>query len=310
MAPIQVGDIYLIDFENRGWTVGDGSQDPGNGLVSSQSTPIDLVIPSEYDSKPVLVIGPRAFYSILLNSISLPDSIIQIDSSSIDGCYLKLPEFKLPTQLQSIGYYAFSTNYIQKFVIGPNVVYIEEGVFGDNPTLEEIEVSSENKNFCCLKGCLYDINLTTLYCIPPLVKNFQFPVTVQTLITRSVSLSNTVLWLPTSVKCIQASAFFRTPNLKQIHILGNLNNISANIFFSIPQITIFYHGQTIVSQNDVVNLTKTTAKAFVCKQYEGTNFSNIPTTIYGSCYQMYIHQTKNIPHFLSSKLFITFILFC
>ena len=189
-------------------------------------------------------------------------------------------------------------------------MFIENGVFGDNPVLSEIEVSKENQNFCSIDRCLYDINVTKLYCVPPLVNNLQIPVTVETLIERSISTSKAVLWLPTSVTHIESSAFFRTKNVRQVHILGNLKNVSTQIFYDQLQIDIFYHGQTTVSQPNVVS-SSTKARAYICQQYQGTTFSNLPTTMFGSCYSMSLIQTKNPAYFFPFKLFVSIIIpFC
>ena len=287
----------------NGWIVGyENNPTDGNAVYNESITDSDLIIPKEYIGLPVIAVGARAFRLVRLNSISLPDSIIYIGSSGFDLCNLHIDNFILPSNLTTMGYWAFSSNQIKKVVIGSKVTEIGVGTFMDNPTLESIEVNKSNPSFADYNGCLYDKDITTLYCLPPQVKNFQFPLTVKIIKQRSVYLiGRKVLWLPPSVTIIEEESFFRITSLIKIHILGNVEIIGKNIFYDAPEkIEIYYHGQKNITEEGIFHSNynqKVTAIAFVCKHYEGEQLSNLETFKCGNCDKIYMCQT-----FVNKKL--------
>ena len=290
-------NLTLNDYESRGWIVGSLENHQNGNALNGEIDP-DLVIPQEYNNKTILAIGMNAFRNVHLKSISLPDTIEFLSISAFDLCYLEIDCLTLPKDLLEMGWWTFSSNRIKKVKIGSKVKQIGHGAFIDNPTLESIEVDQGNSFFAVINGCLYDINITVLYCLPPLVVNFQFPVTLKEVMPRSIYLPDTKeIWLPTSLTTIDDSSFYRVPNLTKIHILGNIETIGKPFLYQAPKkIEIFYHGQTPVTTEGIIDSTKTEATAYVCMQYDGKSFSNLTTKIYGSCYQLYIYKTLSNCH--------------
>ena len=297
--------LCLFDYNGIGWIVGDGSKN-GNGVCGDINQ--DLVIPSSYNNLPILCIAFRAFYNVRLTSISLPDTITFLNISCFDRCGAT-GIVTLPSSLEVLEYYAFSSNSITKFRIGSKLSYFGYGAFGDNPSLESIEIYDENQNFCLINNCLYDINVTILYCVPPLVTSFEVPTTVETLFRRSISLTNiSSVTLPSSVKNINEEAFFRTSQLKSLHILGNLNGTYSNsIYNHAPNLTIYYHGHKPVFSSQMI-YNKGNTKVYVCDQYPSQYFSDIKVNRYGSCFQFYQTIVMRYNYFLSILAINTFFL--
>ncbi len=89
-----------------------------------------IVIPSEYNGKPVTSIGNSAFSSCSkLTSVKIPDSITSIDSGAFRQC-LNLAYITIPDSVTSIGSSAFSncTN-LTSVTMGNNVTNIGEKAF-------------------------------------------------------------------------------------------------------------------------------------------------------------------------------------
>ena len=177
----------------------------------------------------------------------------------------------------------------------------------DNPTLERIEIDENHEWFTVINGCLYDKNVTILYCLPPLTKNFKFPLTVKKVHARSIYLPNTTeLWLPPSVSIIESTSFFRVPKLEKLHILGNIQKIGTDLFKETStKLDIYYRGQKKVTTENVTTIKTLDVTAFVCDQYEGTTFSNLPTKRQGFCYQIFIYKTiLKCPINIQPELFV------
>lgn len=88
----------------------------------------DIVIPSEIDGKPVRVIGASCFSKCGVNSVVIPDGVIEIERSAFYYCSL-MNEVVIPDSVTKIGDYAFSYCVLLDRVILPESVELGEGVF-------------------------------------------------------------------------------------------------------------------------------------------------------------------------------------
>ena len=71
-------------------------------------TDTEIIIPSEYNAKPVTSIGYNAFSGCTgLTSITIPDSVTSIGDSAFEGC-TGLTSITIPDSVTSIGAFAFS----------------------------------------------------------------------------------------------------------------------------------------------------------------------------------------------------------
>ena len=271
-----------------GWQTGDNSSVYGNA-VNGKLDDLNLVIPNEIERKPVIRIGRCSFRSIILKSITLPETLLEIGTSAIDSNSLNLEELILPNSLKKIDIYAFSNNSIKSFTIGENVVSIEYGAFSDNYCLESINVAEGNQFFVSYKGALFNKNKSTLYCVPYLVRGFKIPFTVTKLIERSICQKYaTTIWIPQSITCIEKNAFFMIENTKTIHFLGNVDNISPRLLFKRCDnlSSIIYQGTTIYNETIIFNNDQD-VKVYVCEEYESEYFGGKRVNRLGTCYYNY-----------------------
>ena len=169
--------IFAIDFERDGIfyniiTMEDGSR--AAEVNSDRRNSIgdvyvgDIVIPQavtyEGESLPVTRIGSRAFAYNNITSVSLPSSIIRIDSRAFEECH-ELRSIVLPENLESVGEYAFiacknlrevklnkslkriearafAGTMINAITIPSSVTYVGASAFA-TPTLESVTVLTE-----------------------------------------------------------------------------------------------------------------------------------------------------------------------
>lgn len=127
------GFSFQYDFENKGWTV-----------VNYEGTDTEVVIPAEYNGKPVTGIGEKALWSGSeyskgsITSVTLPDSVITIG----DRAFMNQPltSLTLPASLKSVGVEAFARGYsiyegetedtIEDLILPEGLETIGAGAFG------------------------------------------------------------------------------------------------------------------------------------------------------------------------------------
>ena len=84
----------------------------------------ELVIPPNYDGKPVTSIGSSAFYDCdSLTSITIPDSVTSIGGDTFSGCS-SLESVKIPNKIRIINSGTFSYCLKLKSITIPNKVFI------------------------------------------------------------------------------------------------------------------------------------------------------------------------------------------
>lgn len=110
-------------------------------IAADTSISGDLVIPDQYNGRPVVRIAERAFYNCeTLTSIALPDSITAIGASAFRGCS-GLTSVSLPDGLEVIPSDCFHGCTALRFVDIPSgVQQISERGFYECESLEEIDL--------------------------------------------------------------------------------------------------------------------------------------------------------------------------
>lgn len=187
----------------------------GTYAVTAQGacTDKELVIPSEYNGKPVTVIGCDAFYYAQITSIVIPDSVTVIENRAFKYASA-LTSITFGNSVQSIGEEAFL-----------GCTSIESIVLPDS--LESIGVSAF---FGC--GLLKNIN------IPEGVTSIP-----ETAFKRCYSLESIVL--PDSVESLGIEAFSECSKLTTVNIGSSMMSIEVYAFGYCPLLTtINYNGTT------------------------------------------------------------------
>ena len=107
----------------------DGSYYILTGTGTSAAT--EIVIPAEYNGKPVKAIGESAFQGcISLTGITIPNSVTSIGDSAFSWC-VELTSITIPNSVTSIGVHAFSSSGLTSITIGSGVTSIGERAFSN-----------------------------------------------------------------------------------------------------------------------------------------------------------------------------------
>ena len=192
------------------------------------------VLPSEFEGKPVTVIGHGAFlYHDTMVEIVLPNGVVTIEENAFLNCVslssLTLPEglesigdraffydaglreVALPESMTAIGDHAFSgcTNLTQ-ITIPKNVLSIGAGVFSESG-MANISVDEANSIFCEIDGVLFTKQDNVLHTYPAGREGDKYEV-------------------PDGTKVIGASAFDSVTNLTEVIIPDSVISIEAGAF--------------------------------------------------------------------------------
>ena len=102
-----------------------------------------IVIPAEYNGKPVTQILPEAFNGAKnLTEIVIPNSVTNIETSAFSGCS-SLTSIVIPDSVTSIGNYAFSgCSSLTSVVIPDSVTYIGYGAFMGCSSLTNVVIGN------------------------------------------------------------------------------------------------------------------------------------------------------------------------
>ena len=92
--------------------------------------PVNLVIPSQIEGKPVTVIGPDAFSSAALDSVTIPDSVTRIEDRAFWANHLS--SLDVPSTVTSVGKSAFEYNSLGSLTLGSGLARIGESAFAHN----------------------------------------------------------------------------------------------------------------------------------------------------------------------------------
>lgn len=112
-----------------------------------ECTDLDIVIPSEYNGKPVTAIANSAFFSNKeITSVKIPEGVTSIGSDAFGSCF-KLENVELPSTLTEISSYAFSCCISLKNInLHSGITNIDSGAFYLCTSLEKLTVPAEIEN--------------------------------------------------------------------------------------------------------------------------------------------------------------------
>ncbi len=176
---------------------------------------INLVIPSEYDGKPVTAIGQAAFYDCKkLTNVTIPDSITTIGDKAFDGCIIK--KLTAPAGLLTdISKYTLETAIITS---GEE---IPEDAFKDCKELTSVTLPNSITSIGdqAFEGCnkLTNVNLPDSLTS---IGRFAF----------EDCTSLTSITLPDSLTSIGSSAFYGCRNLANLNLPNGVTSIGGYAF--------------------------------------------------------------------------------
>ncbi len=169
-----------------------------------------IVIPEEYNGKPVVGIADSAFaysrHTSEIHSISIPDSVTEIGKNAFHNQdALVSVNISTTSKLEKIGNNAFSGNSaLESIYLPQNFIDLGEDVFNNCGGLNTIVVDMENSHYSSSGNCLIDLETNTLLrgsnqsVIPEIVKK------IGVAAFRKAKL--TTLTIPTSITSIEKYA--------------------------------------------------------------------------------------------------------
>ena len=110
-------------------------------------TDTDIVIPREYNGKPVTIIGGQAFYGANITSVTIPDSVTTIYGYAFGNC-TNLTSITIPDSVTSVGICAFyGCTGLTQVIVGSSVTEIDDAAFHDCTALRNVYYMGSAENW-------------------------------------------------------------------------------------------------------------------------------------------------------------------
>lgn len=209
-----------------------------------------VVLPSEYQGKPVLGLASSVFTKTKIKSIVIPDTITEIESGSFEACR-KLNKVVLPSTLTYIGQVAFKEcKSLKTIVIPEGVQAISDKTFIDSG-IKHITLPSSVKSI----GTSAFQNAKKL---------------------KSITLSD-------GIEKIGTKAFYACTNLKKINLPTSVKDIGLDAFYNCNKMDLeVYDGNLLYLGNWLIRVKPNNPLVT-----GGTNnkikTANLKETTYGIC---------------------------
>ena len=257
---------YSLNSDGTGYTV------TGIGTCTDK----ELIIPSEYNSKPVTSIGSDAFSNCTgLTSITIPDSVTSIGDNAFYNCR-GLNRVTIPNSVTSIGEGAFLLcTSLTSVTIPDSVTSIGYGAFSGCSGLTSITVADGNTKYHSSGNCLIETASKTLIlgCKTSVIPS-NGSVTSIGDYAFALCTGLTSITIPDSVTSIDVAAFAFCTSLTSITIPDSVTSIGESAFSGCSELTsiIVVEGNSKYhSEGNCIIETETKTLILGCKT------SDIPT---------------------------------
>ncbi len=226
-----------------------------------------LVIPSAYNSLPVMSIDASAFYGKAFKSVIIPDSILYIGQSAFEACG-QLESVRIGNGVETIDYYAFQDcDALKTVVIGSGIKQIEYRAFNDSYSITEVYLYAavppelDNQTWDCYGCTLYvPLNSYDLYDSLALWGEFSkksvLPEEQRVIDGVQYNADNTgiisvdtskegALVIPDGVTKIYSNAIQKCWNITSVTIPASVNTIGKSAFSGLGSDTKIYYNGTV-----------------------------------------------------------------
>lgn len=209
---------------------------PGNN-----TDPIDLVIPSSWESKPIVGIGDGAFRNCYrLSSVTIPDGVTSIGKNAFQDC-LKLTGISIPDSVLSIGedaftnskYYSTSNNWKD------GVLYIGHHLIAANYISYPLKADLTVKDgTVCIADNAFDNTVETPAQHQTNLTTISFPNTLKCIGDKAFKgcYNLTDFALPSSLTRIDLLAFQGCTSITRIDIPDGVTHIGGSVFSGCTQL--------------------------------------------------------------------------